>query len=154
MQIARSAAQQRIDRDYRFRTAQLFHFVEREHARCAVALQRADQQVDPVLGLTVRRGRYLFTGALAPLARHIEGRDAGLLEGQGEIGRDRPRPVLFVEREPGDDHASFSQLPAATGEQSRLAEAARRVQQRETSPRQRAPFLHFRTPDIALNGVR
>ena len=76
-----------------------------------------------------------------------------LLEGQGEIGCDRPRSVLFVEREPGDYHASFAQLPAAAGEQSRLAEAARSVQHRQTAPRQRAPFLHLRTLDIALDGV-
>ena len=48
VQVARHPAQQRADHGGGLAALQPFHLVEREHARRAVAVERADQEVEPV----------------------------------------------------------------------------------------------------------
>ena len=51
VQVVRRPAQQRVDQAGGLSAVQPLHLVEREHPRLAVAFQRPDQQIDPVLGL-------------------------------------------------------------------------------------------------------
>ena len=114
---------------------------------------RTQQQLDPIGGLTVRL-RVRRRRRAAPLAGWTEGRESGLLEGVREMSRQRPRPVLLVQREPRDRDALPVQRPAAPGEQGGLAEPSRGVQHRQAALQQRAAFLQLRALDVALDGVR
>ena len=153
MEIGRRAAKQHVERSDRHGAPQALHVVEREHAGRTVAGERAEQPLDAVLGLAARL-RVRRPRAFLPSAGRTEGRESGLLEREREVGRDRPRSVLLVGREPRGRDAPLAQRPAAVGEKCRLAEPARGVQHRQTTIQERTASLHLRTLDVALDPRR
>ena len=154
VQVGRRPIEQRVERGHGVGVAQALHLVERQHARRAVAAYRLHQQVDPIIGRRIGGVLRQVGGLTAGIARgHFQGADAGLLEGQREVGGQRHRAVLLVHRKPGDGHALPAQAMAAMGQQGGLAEAARRVQHGEAARRRRTGGLQVLARHVPLDRV-
>ena len=133
------------------RAAQPLEFVQRQETGAAVPLDRADQQVDPVTGLSVG---FEFRGKGAGLSAGAIGRrDSRLLECQRQVSRHFGGAVLFVQREPRDRRAVFTQPVTAVAEQRRLAESPGSLQQGQPAVHRCAALFQFRAVDVAGDEV-
>ena len=149
MQVRRPVLKQEVHRVQRFRVAQLLHVVESEQARRSVGLDGGRQHLGAtpcaVGNLTVGGPRI----ALAAFARM----QPGELEGIGEIGIDHPRSIVRVQRQPCNEPPLAKPTPTGIRKQTRLAEAPRRLQNRQP-PQRLHPGEQIRTPTIPLRQSR
>ena len=109
----RAASYQEVQQRHGAGVGEPLQFVQRQHARPAVRLDRAHHECGAVL-------HHLYVRVLAPqLTQHVQAR---LLEGQRQVVVQHPR-LLVLQGQPRHGNTVLSQRPGAFRQQCRLAEA-------------------------------
>ena len=122
VQIGRRCGEQEIERSDQGCLGQPFRFVEGQHERPAMHLDRMQEESCP---------RVRPSGIRFPGAECFEDVEPGVLEGVGEIGVKLVRLVFTVQCEPSDGRAGLESVVAALGEHGGLAESPGSDEQRQ-----------------------
>ena len=152
MEVARRAAQQEVDQSDLFGVGETLYFVECEQARHAIVLDRAHQQAHPIAHGMFRS--IACCRVVAHRGTQHGNVQSSAFQGMPDVrGRDVER-ICSVQPEPSSEYAARPFTPTDIGEQSSLAEPARRMKHSDPPVERLASAEQLRSAQVTIDPLR